>query len=145
MSLPAPPSNLLRACPRRRLRHSLSQPIHVSRLFHFTASRNAARSPAVRRAQAARARPGLSTDYLSTNPIQGNVETQLKSLEEQGIAAWEQVMRSGSMSTTVSKETFLDIAKQLLETAHRQAPSAAAVQSISSGAQEHPSSLILWP
>ncbi|KAL5359016.1 hypothetical protein BJX96DRAFT_164151 [Aspergillus floccosus] len=35
------------------------------------------------------------------------------------------------MSTTVSKETFLSIAKQLLENAHRQAPSAAAVQSIS--------------
>lgn len=134
MSLCGQASSVLRACPRRHIRSNLSSTIVLSRPLHGTASRHAARSPAVRRAQAAKARPGASTDYLVTTPVQGQVETRLQSLEEQGIAAWEQVVRSGSMSTTVSKETFLSIARQLLENAHRQAPSAAAVQSISNGA-----------
>ncbi|GES59472.1 hypothetical protein ATEIFO6365_0003075200 [Aspergillus terreus] len=131
MSLCGHSSSVLRACPRRHIRSNLSSTIVLSRPLHCTASRHAARSPAVRRAQAAKARPGASTDYLVTTPVQGKVETRLQSLDEQGIAAWEQVVRSGSMSKTVSKETFLSIAKQLLENAHRQAPSAAAVQSIS--------------
>ncbi|KAG2414975.1 hypothetical protein HFD88_006164 [Aspergillus terreus] len=131
MSLCGHSSSVLRACPRRHIRSNLSSTTVLSRPLHCTASRHAARSPAVRRAQAAKARPGASTDYLVTTPVQGKVETRLQSLEEQGIAAWEQVVRSGSMSTTVSKETFLSIARQLLENAHRQAPSAAAVQSIS--------------
>jgi hypothetical protein len=40
----------------------------------------------------------------------------------------------GVLDDKVTKKTFLDIAKKLLETAHSEPPSADAIQQISSGA-----------
>jgi hypothetical protein len=43
-------------------------------------------------------------------------------------------LAEGLLDDKVTKKTFLDIAKRLLETAHRELPSADAIRGISSGA-----------
>ncbi|KAF9890873.1 hypothetical protein FE257_005449 [Aspergillus nanangensis] len=133
MSLPRQPPNIFRKCFRSYLQAPLPPTISSSRKFHPTPTPNAARSPTVRRAEAAKAsrQPGLSTDYLSKVPVQGNLTSRLELLEKQGMSAWAEIIRSGSIHKDVSSEMFLGIARKLLESAYRQPPSAGAILNIS--------------
>ncbi|RHZ59569.1 hypothetical protein CDV55_106216 [Aspergillus turcosus] len=108
--------------------------LQTTRPFHCTASCYAARSPAARRAQAQtqRLRPAYSSDGLFNVPAHGDLTARLKYIDEKGPMLWMSALAEGLLDDKVTKKTFLDIAKRLLETAHRELPSADAIQKISS-------------
>ncbi|GIK03372.1 hypothetical protein Aspvir_007441 [Aspergillus viridinutans] len=117
----------------RTTKHKTTSPQTI-RPFHCTASCCAARSPAARRAQAEtkRLRPVYSSDGLFNLPAHGDLTARLKYLDEKGPLLWMSALAEGLLDDKVTKKTFLDIAKRLLETAHRELPSADAVRGISS-------------
>jgi hypothetical protein len=118
-----------------RTRHNTTSP-QTTRPFHCTASCYAARSPAARRAQAQtqRLRPVYSSDGLFNLPAHGDLTARLKYLDDKGPLLWMSALAEGLLDDKVTKNTFLDVAKRLLETAHRELPSADAIRGISSGA-----------
>lgn len=119
----------------RASEHKTTSP-QATRPFHCTTSCYAARSPAACRAQAQtqRLRPVYSSDGLFNLPAHGDLTARLKYVDEKGPLLWMSALAEGLLDDKVSKNTFLDIAKRLLETAHRELPSADAIRGISSGA-----------
>ncbi|KAG2027064.1 hypothetical protein GB937_000800 [Aspergillus fischeri] len=117
----------------RTSRHKTTSP-QATRPFHCTASCYAARSPAARRAQAQtqQLRPVYSSDGLFNLPAHGDLTARLKYIDEKGPLLWMSALAEGLLDDKVTKNTFLDIAKRLLETAHRELPSADAIRGISS-------------
>ncbi|RHZ65172.1 uncharacterized protein CDV56_105614 [Aspergillus thermomutatus] len=117
----------------RTTKHKTTSP-QTSRPFHCTASCDAARSPAARRAQAQtqRLRPVYSSDGLFNVPAHGDLTARLKYLDEKGPLLWMSALAEGLLDDKVTKKMFLDIAKRLLETAHRELPSGDAIRGISS-------------
>ncbi|GFF37527.1 hypothetical protein IFM46972_05251 [Aspergillus udagawae] len=117
----------------RTTKHKTTSP-QTTRPFHCTASCHAARSPAARRAQAQsqRLRPVYSSDGLFNLPAHGDLTARLKYLDEKGPLLWMSALAEGLLDDKVTKNTFLDVAKRLLETAHRELPSADAIRGISS-------------
>ncbi|KAH1272764.1 hypothetical protein KXX33_007773 [Aspergillus fumigatus] len=117
----------------RASEHKTTSP-QATRPFHCTTSCYAARSPAARRAQAQtqRLRPVYSSDGLFNLPAHGDLTARLKYVDEKGPLLWMSALAEGLLDDKVSKNTFLDIAKRLLETAHRELPSADAIRGISS-------------
>ncbi|GAQ08135.1 hypothetical protein ALT_5456 [Aspergillus lentulus] len=115
------------------IKHKTPSP-QTTRPFHCTASCYAARSPAARRAQAQtqRLRPVYSSDGLFNLPAHGDLTARLKYLDEKGPLLWMSALAEGLLDDKVTKNTFLDIAKRLLETAHRELPSADAIRGLSS-------------
>lgn len=124
------------------IKHKTPSP-QTTRPFHCTASCYAARSPAARRAQAQtqRLRPVYSSDGLFNLPAHGDLTARLKYLDEKGPLLWMSALAEGLLDDKVTKNTFLDIAKRLLETAHRELPSADAIRGLSSGASDTTHSL----
>ncbi|KAF7161824.1 hypothetical protein CNMCM5623_007289 [Aspergillus felis] len=117
----------------RTIKHKTTSPL-TTRPFHCTASCYAARSPAGRRAQAQtkRIRPVYSSEGLFNLPAHGDLTARLKYLDEKGPLLWMSALAEGLLDDKVTKNEFLDIAKRLLETAHRELPSADAIRGISS-------------
>ncbi|KAF7122704.1 hypothetical protein CNMCM5793_000814 [Aspergillus hiratsukae] len=115
--------------PRNTKRRTTS--IQTTRSFHCTASCYAARSPRAQ-ARTQRLRPAYSSDGLFNVPAHGDLTARLKHLDEKGPLLWESALAEGFLDDKVTQKTFLDIAKRLLETAHREPPSADAIQDISS-------------
>ncbi|PKX92798.1 uncharacterized protein P174DRAFT_513321 [Aspergillus novofumigatus IBT 16806] len=117
----------------RTIRQKTASP-QTTRPFHCTASCYAVRSPAARRAQAQtqRLRPVYSSDGLFNLPAHGDLTARLKYLDEKGPLLWMSALAEGLLDDKVTKNTFLDVAKRLLETAHRELPSADAIRRISS-------------
>ncbi|KAE8380306.1 hypothetical protein BDV26DRAFT_257769 [Aspergillus bertholletiae] len=104
--------------------------------FHTTPQPNAARSPSVRRTEAAQKQPqrpkipiAYTEEGLLKTPAQGDVHQRLKSFHAASRTLHEEGRRFGGV--TVNYPTFVRIATDLFNVAYTQPPAAHLVQRIS--------------
>ncbi|OGM40706.1 putative mitochondrial 54S ribosomal protein MNP1 [Aspergillus bombycis] len=109
--------------------------------FHTTPHANAARSPSVRRAEAAQKRPQqprvantYTEDGLLKTPAQGDLAQRLRFLDTASKTLHQEARRYGGV--TVDHDTFVRIAKGLFNTAYAHPPAAQLVLRISDDVDE---------
>ncbi|RMZ40459.1 hypothetical protein AFCA_004174 [Aspergillus flavus] len=109
-----------------------------SKQFHTTPKPNAARSPSVRRAEAAQKRPQqpriaatYTEDGLLKTPAQGDLPQRLRFLDTASKTLHQEARRYGGV--TVDYPTFVRIAKELFNVAYTYPPAAGLVLRIDGG------------
>ncbi|BAE58324.1 unnamed protein product [Aspergillus oryzae RIB40] len=109
-----------------------------SKQFHTTPKPNAARSPSVRRAEAAQKRPQqpriaatYTEDGLLKTPAQGDLPQRLRFLDTASKTLHQEARRYGGV--TVDYPTFVRIAKELFNVAYMYPPAAGLVLRIDGG------------
>ncbi|PTU24224.1 hypothetical protein P175DRAFT_0497331 [Aspergillus ochraceoroseus IBT 24754] len=110
-------------------------PNNEARNFHSTtpcAKKAPARSPAASRSQdvSRRGKPVSSHTTQPNTPAQGDLPAQLKALDKNGPRMMRELLRDGVLDS-ITEQSFMHIAKGLLESAFNHPPSASAIQTLS--------------